>query len=131
MEIAGRVFIVTGGASGLGEGTVRMLVAHGAQVVIADVQADKGAALAAALGPQSARFVRCDVTLAADGQAAVDAATSWGRLSGLVNCAGICPAAKTVGKEGPHDLDLFQRTLQVNLLGSFNMIRLAAAAMQR
>ena len=130
MEIAGRVFIVTGGASGLGEGTVRMLVAHGAQVVIADVQADKGAALAAALGPQSARFVRCDVTLAADGQAAVDTATSWGRLSGLVNCAGICPAAKTVGKEGPHDLDLFQRTLQVNLLGSFNMIRLAAAAMQ-
>jgi NAD(P)-dependent dehydrogenase (short-subunit alcohol dehydrogenase family) len=131
MQIAGRVFIVTGGASGLGEGTVRMLVAHGAQVVIADVQADKGTALAAALGPQSARFVRCDVTLAADGQAAVDAATSSGRLSGLVNCAGICPAAKTVGKEGPHDLDLFQRTLQVNLVGSFNMIRLAAAAMQR
>ena len=70
------------------------------------------------------------MTQAADGQAAVDAASTWGRLSGLVNCAGICPAAKTVGRDGPHDLDLFQRVLHINLLGSFNMIRLAAAAMK-
>jgi NAD(P)-dependent dehydrogenase (short-subunit alcohol dehydrogenase family) len=130
MEIAGQVFIVTGGASGLGEGTVRMLAAHGAQVVIADLQADLGTALAADLGPDRARFIACDVTSAEQGQATVDLAVSLGRLGGLVNCAGIAPAAKTVGKDGPHDLALFSRVVQVNLIGSFNMIRLAAQAMR-
>jgi NAD(P)-dependent dehydrogenase (short-subunit alcohol dehydrogenase family) len=128
MEIAGKVFIVTGGASGLGEGTARMLTQCGARVVIADLQADKGHALAKELGGS---FVRCDVSNAADGQAAVDAAVDMGKLMGLVNCAGIAPAIKTVGKEGAHPLEAYTQVIMVNLVGSFNMIRLAAAAMCR
>ena len=128
MDIAGKVFIVTGGASGLGEGTARMLTAHGATVVIADLQVEKGEALAAELG---GAFVKCDVSQEADAQAAVDRAVSLGRLFGLVNCAGIAPAAKTVGKEGAHALHLFAKVVTVNLIGSFNMIRLAAEAMSR
>jgi len=128
MEIAGKVFIVTGGASGLGEGTARMLAANGAKVVIADLQADKGQALAAEI---DGLFVKCDVSQEADGQAAVAAAVGAGKLMGLVNCAGIAPAAKTVGKEGAHPLGLFSKAITVNLIGSFNMIRLAAEAMCR
>ncbi|HEX6361618.1 MAG TPA: 3-hydroxyacyl-CoA dehydrogenase [Albitalea sp.] len=130
MEIAGKVFIVTGGASGLGEGTARMLHAHGGKVVIADLQADKGEALARELGANAA-FVRCDVSQEADGQAAVARATSMGKLMGLVNCAGLAPAARTIGKEGAHALALFSKVVTVNLIGSFNMIRLAAEAMAR
>ncbi|WP_284617399.1 3-hydroxyacyl-CoA dehydrogenase [Aquabacterium humicola] len=130
MQISGKSFIVTGGASGLGEGTVRMLVANGAKVVIADVQADKGQALAAELGAATT-FVRCDVSQEADGRAAVAAAQGLGKLCGLVNCAGIAPAIKTVGKDGAHPLDAFTKTITVNLIGSFNMIRLAAEAMSR
>jgi NAD(P)-dependent dehydrogenase (short-subunit alcohol dehydrogenase family) len=126
MEIAGKVFIVTGGASGLGEGTARMLAQHGAKVVIADLQADKGEALAAELG---GAFVKCDVSQEADAEAAVAKAVSLGKLVGLINCAGIAPAAKTVGKEGAHALGLFAKVISVNLVGSFNMIRLAATAM--
>ncbi|MBP6894535.1 MAG: 3-hydroxyacyl-CoA dehydrogenase [Gammaproteobacteria bacterium] len=128
MQIKDRVFIVTGGASGLGEGTARMLAEHGAKVVIADMQADKGEAVAAEIG---GRFVRCDVSQEADGQAVVAAALELGKLVGLVNCAGIAPAEKTVGKNGPHALAVFEKTLRVNLLGSFNMIRLAADAMAK
>ena len=126
MDIRNKVFIVTGGASGLGEGTARMLAAEGAKVVIADLQADKGQALAAELGGV---FVRCDVSQEADGQAAVAAAVALGPLFGLVNCAGIAPAVKTVGKDGAHPLASYTKTIMVNLVGSFNMIRLAAAAM--
>jgi len=126
MDIQGNVFIVTGGASGLGAGTARMLAAAGGKVVIADLNEAAGIALAAELGGQ---FVKCDVASEADGQAAVDAALKLGRLSGLVNCAGIAVAAKTVGKNGPHPLDAFEKTIRVNLVGTFNMIRLAAAAM--
>lgn len=128
MEIQGKVFIVTGGASGLGEGTARMLAAKGARVVIADMQADKGQAVAQSIG---GAFVRCDVSQEADGQAAVSQAVSMGKLMGLINCAGIAPAEKTVGKNGAHSLALFQKTITVNLIGSFNMIRLAAEAMSR
>lgn len=128
MEIAGKVFIVTGGASGLGEGTARMLAANGGKVVVADLQVDKGEALAAELG---GAFVKCDVSQEADGQAAVAKAVSMGKLMGLVNCAGIAPAAKTVGKDGPHALALFAKVVNVNLVGSFNMIRLAADAMAK
>ena len=128
MEITGKVFIVTGGASGLGEGTARMLAAHGATVVIADLQVDRGEALAAEL---SGSFVKCDVSQEADGQAVVAKAVSLGKLVGLVNCAGIAPAAKTVGKDGAHALGLFAKVVTVNLVGSFNMIRLAAEAMAK
>ena len=131
MDISGKVFIVTGGASGLGEGTARMLVANGGMVVIADMQADQGEAVAAELGTGKAAFVRCDVSQEADGQAVVGKAASMGKLMGLVNCAGIAPAEKTVGKNGAHSLAAFSKTITVNLIGSFNMIRLAAQAMEK
>jgi NAD(P)-dependent dehydrogenase (short-subunit alcohol dehydrogenase family) len=126
MEIAGKVFIVTGGASGLGEGTARMLAASGAKIVIADLQAEKGEAVAAEIG---GAFVKCDVTNEADGQAVVAKAVSMGKLMGLVNCAGIASAEKTVNKNGSHNFESFKRTVTINLIGSFNMIRLAAEAM--
>lgn len=126
MDIKGKVFVVTGGASGLGAGTAQMLVANGAKVVLADVQDEAGQALAAELGQT---YVRCDVTQEADGQAAIDAATNVGDLFGLINCAGIAPASRTVGRNGPHPLELFQKVIMVNLVGTFNMTRLAAAAM--
>lgn len=126
MDIQGKVFIVTGGSSGLGEGTARMLAAKGGKVVIADMQQDKGEAVAQSIG---GAFVRCDVSNEADGQAVVDKAVSLGKLMGLVNCAGVAPAEKTVGKNGAHNLALYQKVITVNLVGSFNMIRLAATAM--
>lgn len=128
MEIANNVFIVTGGASGLGAGTVRMLVANGGKIVIADLQEAAGEQLAAELGQ---KFVKCDVTSEQDGEAVVAAAVKLGPLMGLVNCAGIATAAKTLGKDGPHALHLFARTITVNLVGTFNMIRLASAAMAK
>ena len=130
MQIKDNVFIVTGGASGLGGGTTRLLAAHGGKVVIADVQADKGEALARELGAH-ARFVKCDVTSEADAQGAVAAAQSLGTLRGLVNCAGIAIGEKTVGKDGPHALASFTRVITINLIGSFNMIRTAATAMSK
>lgn len=126
MQIAGKAFIVTGGASGLGEGTVRMLAGEGGKVVIADLQVERGQALAAEVG---GRFVRCDVSQEADGRAAIAQAQALGPLMGLVNCAGIAPAVKTVGKDGAHSLEVFSKVIQVNLIGTFNMIRLAAEAM--
>jgi NAD(P)-dependent dehydrogenase (short-subunit alcohol dehydrogenase family) len=126
MDIAGKVFIVTGGASGLGEGAARMLTREGGKVVIADVQADKGEAVARELG---GAFVKCDVSSEDDGRAVVAKAVAMGKLAGLVNCAGIAPAVKTVGKDGAHPLAVFTKTITVNLVGSFNMIRLAAEAM--
>lgn len=126
MHIQDNVFIVTGGASGLGAATARMLAENGATVFIADVQAEAGQALAEELKGQ---FVRCDVTQEADGQAVVDAAVKLGVLRGLVNCAGVAPAVKTVGKDGAHPLDVFQRAVNINLVGTFNMARLAAEAM--
>ena len=128
MEIQGKVFIVTGGASGLGEGTARMLAANGGKVVIADMQEEKGQAVAKDIGGV---FVKCDVSNEADGQAVVAQATSMGKLMGLINCAGIAPAEKTVGKNGPHSLAVYSKTIMVNLVGSFNMLRLAAEAMSK
>ena len=130
MKISGNVVLVTGGASGLGGATAQMVVDGGGKVLIADVNAEVGAKHAAQLGA-SARFVRCDVTSEADAKAAVEAAQSMGRLAGLVNCAGIGPAAKTVGKDGPHPLDMFAKVIGINLIGTFNMIRIAAAAMTK
>jgi len=128
MQIESNVFIVTGGASGLGEGAARMLAENGAKVVIADMQIEKGEAIAAAIG---GRFIRCDVSSESDAQAVVAAATGLGPLFGLINCAGIAPAEKTVGKSGAHALETFATTIRVNLIGSFNMIRLCAEAMSQ
>lgn len=128
MDLKNKVVIVTGGASGLGGATAASIVAAGGKVLVADVNAELGARHAAELG-SAARFIRCDVTSEADGKAAVTAALAMGTLGGLVNCAGIGPPAKTVGKDGPHSLDLFSKVIAINLIGSFNMIRLAAAAM--
>ena len=131
MHNAGNVFIDTGGATGLGEGTARMLAENGAKVVIADMQADKGEAIAKELGEGKAAFVKCDVSQEADGQAVVAKAVSLGKLAGLVNCAGIAPAEKTVGKNGAHALAVFSKTITVNLIRSYNRSRLAAAAMSK
>jgi NAD(P)-dependent dehydrogenase (short-subunit alcohol dehydrogenase family) len=124
--------VVTGGASGLGEATTRALASRGVAVTILDLQADRGAALAAELGGHST-FVRTDVTDEASVQAAVEEATGKDRpLRIAVNCAGIGWAQRTVGRNGePHDLDPFVRTVMVNLVGTFNVLRLAAAAMSR
>lgn len=128
MQIKDSVFIITGGASGLGAATARMIVAGGGHVVLADVQVEAGEKLAAELGGQ---FLKCDVTSEADGLAVVAAATAMGTLRGLVNCAGVAPAVKTVGKEGPHPLEVFQKVININLVGTFNMSRLAADAMAK
>ena len=125
MQIRGNVFLITGGASGLGAASARLIAAEGGKVVIADLNEDAGNALAKELG---GAFVNCNVASEEDGARAVAAATALGTLRGLVNCAGIAPAVKTVGKDGPHPLDTFSKTISVNLIGTFNMIRLAAAA---
>ncbi|MGA1272087.1 MAG: SDR family NAD(P)-dependent oxidoreductase, partial [Burkholderiaceae bacterium] len=128
MQIEGHVALITGGASGLGGASAKMWVDQGGSVLIADVNAALGEAFASSLGPK-ARFMSCDVSSESDAQAAVDAAKTMGSLSCLINCAGIGKAMKTVGKDGAHPLDHFIRVVNVNLIGSFNMLRLAAAAM--
>ena len=129
MEIAGKSFIITGAASGLGETTARMLVERGASVVIADIN-PRGADVAAELGHQRAIFVATDVTQEPDGQRAVETAKArFSGVHGLVNCAGIAPGERIVGRDGPHSLGNFSRTITINLVGTFNMLRLAAAAM--
>jgi NAD(P)-dependent dehydrogenase (short-subunit alcohol dehydrogenase family) len=131
MKIEGTVALVTGGASGLGAGTVRRLARAGAKVVAADVNEAAGRALAAELG-STVTFVRTDVTDPTQVQAALDAARNqFGGLGIVVNCAGIGLAARTVGKEGPHPLETFERVIRVNLIGTFNVIRLSAAVMAR
>jgi NAD(P)-dependent dehydrogenase (short-subunit alcohol dehydrogenase family) len=130
MELSGSSAIVTGGASGLGEATARLLAARGVRVVVADLQEDKGSALAKEIG---GLFARTDVTDTAHVIAAVDAAIEMGPLRALVNCAGIGWAARTIGKDGDyasaHDLDQYRRVIEINLIGSFNCIRLAATKM--
>lgn len=128
MEIADSVALVSGGASGLGEATVRRLVGAGAKAVILDLNEERGAALADELG-DGVRFVKTNVSSADDVQAAVDAGKALGSVRIAVSCAGIGPPAKVVGKKGPHDLDLFRKVIEVNLVGTFNVLRLAAAAM--
>ena len=131
MQMSDSVFIVTGGASGLGAATARTLVRGGGKVILADVNDAQGQALAVELGA-SARFVRTDVTDEASAKAAVAAAQSgFGGLHGLVNFAGIAPAERVVGREGPHALASFVRTININLIGSFNLTRLAAEVMSR
>ncbi|MCT7360635.1 SDR family NAD(P)-dependent oxidoreductase [Thalassolituus pacificus] len=127
MEFNNVAAIVTGGASGLGEGTVRALAAEGCRVAIFDLQEERGEALAKEVG---GIFVRCDVSSAESAEAAFKTAREAHGLCGIaVNCAGIAPAAKIVGREGPMALDAFNRVIQVNLVGTFNIMRLAAAEM--
>lgn len=131
MDINGKVFLVTGGGSGLGAATAEMLVGAGGRVVIADVNHDAGLRLAERLGI-NATFVGTDVTDEASAVNAVHKAVfAFGGLHGLVNCAGVAPAEKVVGREGPHKLESFARTININLVGTFNMIRLAAAEMMK
>lgn len=129
MQIQGKAFIVTGGASGLGRAVVETLIAAGGRAVILDVNAEAGQAAADALGA-GVRFAEADVTSEEQVTAAVELALSaFGGLHGVVNAAGIGPAAKVLGKNGPHPLELFEKTIRINLVGTFNVIRLAAAAM--
>ncbi|MBE3552638.1 MAG: 3-hydroxyacyl-CoA dehydrogenase [Kyrpidia tusciae] len=129
MDVKGYSAIVTGGASGLGEATARKLHELGAKLVIADVS-ERGQEVAESLG-EGARFVRTDVTDPESVRATVAAAKELGPLGVTVNCAGIAIAEKVLGKQGPHDLDAFARVIQVNLIGTFNVLRLAAEAMSQ
>ena len=131
MEVDGNVALVTGAASGLGEATARRLRAAGADVILADVAEERGRAVASELGGED-RFVRCDVTSEADVTAAVEAAAARGRFAACVHCGGGGIAARTLARDGsPHDLDAFRRVVELNLVGSFNVLRLAAAAMAK
>lgn len=131
MLMRGKVLLVTGAGSGLGAAVARMAVANSARVVLVDLNADAGQAVEAELG-SAARFVRADVTKDADGVAAISATLEhFGHLHGLVNCAGVAPAEKVLGRDGPHLLENFSRTVGINLIGTFNMMRLAAEAMAR
>jgi NAD(P)-dependent dehydrogenase (short-subunit alcohol dehydrogenase family) len=131
MQIKDSVFIVTGGASGLGGATARMLVEGGAKVLIADLKEAEGQALAAELG-KGVRFARTDVTDEASGKAAVAAALEgFGRIHGLINCAGVVHGERILGKESIHALSSFARVVNINLNGSFNMTRLAAEQMAK
>jgi NAD(P)-dependent dehydrogenase (short-subunit alcohol dehydrogenase family) len=127
VRIDGKAALVTGGASGLGRATVDALHAAGANVLVLDLPSSRGAAVADELGDRAA-FAPADVTSPSDVQAAIDTALErFGGLHVAVNCAGIGWAMRTVGRDGPHDLDIFTKVLQVNVVGTFNVIRLAAA----
>ncbi len=129
MRIEGKTFLTTGGASGLGRAAAEAIIAAGGHAILVDVNASIGAETARALGARAA-FAKADVTSEADVLSAIQVAlATFGGLHGVVNAAGICPAAKIVGKNGPHALDLFDKTIRVNLTGTFNVIRLAAAHM--
>jgi NAD(P)-dependent dehydrogenase (short-subunit alcohol dehydrogenase family) len=129
MQIQNHAFLVTGGGSGLGAAVAAMLVSLGGKVVIADLNEPAGKVLEGSLG-SAARFIKADVTDEASTQAAVDlCAAAFGAIHGLVNCAGVAPGERVVGRNGPHGLASFERAIRVNLVGTFNAIRLAAARM--
>lgn len=131
MNIQGKVAIVTGGASGLGAATASYFVSQGAQVILVDMNAEQGQALQAQLG-EKARFVALDVTHEAQVEAFFQELTHReGQVDILVNCAGIAPSAKVLGRDGLHGLDLFQKVLNINVSGSFNMLRFAAQIMAK
>lgn len=126
MDVRDKVVLVTGAGSGLGASVAEAVSAKGGHAVILDVNVDAGEAMAKKLG---ATFLKTDVTSEADGQAAVAKAKSLGPIAGIVNCAGIAPGAKVVGRDGAHDLEVFTTTITINLIGTFNMSRLVAEAM--
>jgi NAD(P)-dependent dehydrogenase (short-subunit alcohol dehydrogenase family) len=127
MQIQDHVFLVAGGGSGLGAATARMLTSAGGKVVVADL--NDAAGWAASAGG-NAKFIKTDVTDEAQTQAAVDLCVSaFGGIHGAINCAGIAPGERVVGKQGPHGLASFERAIRINLVGTFNVIRLAATKM--
>jgi NAD(P)-dependent dehydrogenase (short-subunit alcohol dehydrogenase family) len=129
MNPSGQIAIVTGGGSGLGEATARALAARGARVALFDVAMDRAEKVAADLGGIA---VRCDVSSAESGEAAhEEVASRLGQARILVNCAGIAIAMKTTGKDGAHPLDLYKKVIEVNLVGTFNMIRLFAVRCEK
>jgi NAD(P)-dependent dehydrogenase (short-subunit alcohol dehydrogenase family) len=128
MHIRDNVFIVSGGASGLGAAVVRMLVEEGGRAIIADLKEEAAQILIDDCGP-AASFVRCDVTSEPDAHATVQAAQAEGTLRGLVNCAGVLGAERVVGRDHPHLLETFERVIRVNLIGTFNMVRVCAQTM--
>lgn len=129
MQIKDKVFLVTGAGSGLGAATAQVLVEAGAKVVLADLNGEAGEKMAAQLGDATC-FVETDVASEASAVNAIQTAISvFGALHGLVNCAGVAPAEKVVGRDGPHRLESFAKVININLVGTFNMIRLAADAM--
>src|SRR6185503_4958972 len=129
MQVAGHTFFITGGASGLGAATARRLARAGGQIVVSDVNAEQGLRLAAELGP-AALFVAADVTDGAQlGKAVAAAREKFGSLHGAISCAGIAPGERILGRSGPHSLDTFRRVVEINLIGTFNLMRLAAQAM--
>jgi NAD(P)-dependent dehydrogenase (short-subunit alcohol dehydrogenase family) len=129
MDIQGKTFLITGGGSGLGAATARQLVAAGGNVVLADVNLQAAEGVVAELGAQS-RTIECDVTSESSVQAAIDLAKeAFGGIHGAINCAGIGVAMRVAGKHGPHDLAVFSKVIEVNLIGTFNVIRLAGMAM--
>ena len=131
MNIENSVFVVTGAGSGLGAAVARMAVAGGGKVLLLDINAEAGEAIAGELG-ESAKFYRTDVTNADAGVVAIRAALdNFGHVDVLVNCAGVAPGEKIVGREGPHGLESFTRAVTINLVGTFNMLRLAADAMAK
>ncbi|HET9966460.1 MAG TPA: 3-hydroxyacyl-CoA dehydrogenase [Rubrobacter sp.] len=126
MQVGESTFFITGGGSGLGAATARLLVENGAHVALADVDEEAGEQMASQIG-SGAEFVRTDVTDEESVQDALDSVVEiFGSLNGAVNCAGIGPAARVVGKKGVHDLGLFTKTVEINLVGTFNVIRFAA-----
>src|SRR5262245_50691577 len=130
MEIQDRTFLITGGGSGLGAATAHLLAASGAHLLVADINRDGGESVAAEIGTSQARFVVTDVTEEKSVQNAVDAAfRAFGGLHGAINCAGIAIGEKVLGKDGPHAIASFTKVIQVNLIGSFNVLRLTAAAL--
>lgn len=130
MQIAGSVFLISGGGSGLGAATARALAGAGGRALIADINAAAGEAVAAELGA-AAHFVQTDVADEASVQRAVDAAVGrFGGLHGAVSCAGVAAGERVLGRGGPHSLAAFTRVVTINLIGTFNVARLAAAAMQ-
>jgi NAD(P)-dependent dehydrogenase (short-subunit alcohol dehydrogenase family) len=131
MQIKSSVFLIPGGASGLGAATARQLVTAGGKVMLADLNREAGEKFAASLGGQ-AKFTVADVTSESQIQQAIDAAiAAFGALHGLVNCAGVAPGERVVGKHGPHKLETFSRVININLIGTFNALRLAANAMAK
>lgn len=129
MQFANHTFLVAGGGSGLGAATAKLFAQQGANIIVADINREGGEAVAASIGSQ-AHFIETNVTDEASVQAAVNCCVSnFGGIRGVVNCAGVAPGERVVGKSGPHSLANFSRTVSINLIGTFNVIRLAAAAM--